>query len=222
MPIITQGYDYPLPDSEIQKDILSVTYWYQHYLNEFLGSGKWLEVAFRDAQIFDKETMKKALKAMIHVFNEMLIETGKHFEHVYHIDNRGMSTPHDWFDEIHVKNHKFLQVSETYYAAMKKSLANKDQPCPEDRVFLSRDIWKTHTKPTFGEAFKAFWRGTGIQKPWIVGSALLIFIGILTILFFFAQKLFCTVFIITISFSLILFLYKLINSIVLSLHFSKD
>ena len=64
--------------------------------------------------------------AMMFDFNEMLIELGKEYPNIYHVDVRGfvhnMENRNDkkkgkyWFDEIHPKNYIFEKISEVYSA----------------------------------------------------------------------------------------------------------
>lgn len=161
MPIFTQSYDYAIPQALIKRP-LSLTYWYQRPLNGILKSGKWIETAMRSAKIHEPVVMHQVIKAMLFMFKQMVIETGASYAYVYHIDSQGIARPNEWFDEIHIKSHKFSQIGRTYAHAMREALALKrhnmanQTKTPNQRlVYKSID---TKTVPTFSKAFSAFWR----------------------------------------------------------------
>ena len=161
MPIFTQSYDYAIPQALIKRP-LSLAYWYQRPLNSILNSGKWIETAMRSAKIYEPVVMHQVIKAMLFMFKQMVIETGASYAYVYHIDSQGIARPNEWFDEIHIKSHKFLQIGRTYAHAMREALALKrDNMDNQTKTPNQRVVYKsidTKTVPTFGEAFSAFWR----------------------------------------------------------------
>ena len=62
---------------------------------------------------------RNMLYAMIYLFNEMMIHTGKLFNSiypgsVYHIDARGTVDDQGWTDELHPKPKKFMQIAEQF------------------------------------------------------------------------------------------------------------
>lgn len=166
MPIITQSYDYAIPQALIKRP-LSVAYWYQRLVNRLQGSGKWIETAFRTAKIYDPVVMHQVIKAMLFCFQQKVIETAQFFPYVYHIDSHGLAQPNEWFDEIHLKSYRFLQISETYTKAMQVAVSHKQSlmkanaeaagqpPAEYPRVYHSRDTLNTQT---FGQALTAFLR----------------------------------------------------------------
>jgi hypothetical protein len=164
MPIFTQSYDYATPQALIKRP-LSLAYWYQYPINVLLQSGKWIETAMRNAEIYDTTTMHKVIKAMLYLFKSMVIETAGSFNYIYHIDSQGLTKPNEWFDEIHIKSHKFLQVGLTYTYAIKKAVEVRKQliqispaqSSPPVLPLVFKSIDNTY-RPTFNEAFRAFWR----------------------------------------------------------------
>jgi lysophospholipase L1-like esterase len=98
--IITQGYDYAIPSSRKKFGI-----------RLFLDNGKWLKKPLNSLGITDQYTQESIIMAMMFDFNEMLIELGKEFPNIYHVDVRGFTRfleKHDnkkagkyWFDELH-------------------------------------------------------------------------------------------------------------------------
>lgn len=223
MPILTQGYDFTLPDSTIKKSFFSLPYWYQHYLNEIQKSGQWLEAALRDAEIYDTQIMQQILRALVHIFNEMLIETGAAFDHVYHVDSRGLATSADWFDEIHLKSNKYLRVANTYYTAIEAALAHRTETVANPRIFRSKD---DKTPIAFGPQFRAFWRGySATQAPWIFYTLLTLLALVGLMLYELSPSLlphFLYILIIALLlFCVLPFLWKLLKAVVLSWHYTS-
>tara|TARA_R110001583_G_scaffold63217_2_gene185277 strand:- start:2498 stop:2812 length:315 start_codon:yes stop_codon:yes gene_type:complete len=74
--------------------------------------------------IRDQETKESIVMAMMFDFNEMLIELGKEYSNIYHVDVRGFTRHMEninnkkkgkyWFDEIHPKNYIFKKIAEVY------------------------------------------------------------------------------------------------------------
>jgi lysophospholipase L1-like esterase len=96
IPIVTHGYDYPIPDGR-----------------GFLGGffvlpGPWLEPGFRKKGYGDVDANAKVVRSLIDQFNVMLqsISTAAPFEHVHHLDLRGTlatgrTYKKDWANELH-------------------------------------------------------------------------------------------------------------------------
>lgn len=113
--IITQGYDYSIPSFK-EKFGKSM----------FSKNGKWLKEPLMLKGITDADIQQDIIMAIIFDFNEMVIELGKEFDNIYHIDIRGFTNfleTHDgkkhgkyWFDEIHPKSNVYKEISETYQA----------------------------------------------------------------------------------------------------------
>jgi len=70
--------------------------------------------------------------ALMFDFNEMLIELGKEYDNIYHVDVRGFThylELHDgkptgdyWFDELHPVNHVFQKIANVYLAIINDKL----------------------------------------------------------------------------------------------------
>jgi len=111
--IITQGYDYSIPSFDRKFGI-----------RMFLSNGDWLKEPLMLKGIMDQQTQEDVVKAMMFDFNEMMIELGKEYQNIYHVDVRGFThylEQHDhkkkgqyWFDELHPKSKVFKQISDSY------------------------------------------------------------------------------------------------------------
>ncbi len=113
--IVTQGYDYPIPSfrEKIGKSM-------------FTQNGKWIKEPLMMVGITDPQTQQDIIMAMIFDFNEMIIELGKEFDNIYHIDVRGFTKYNEiidhkkpgqyWYDEIHPKSRIYKKISESYEA----------------------------------------------------------------------------------------------------------
>lgn len=126
--IITQGYDYAIPNSNKKIGI-----------RLFMQNGKWLKKPLELRGITDQYTQESIVMALMFDFNEMLIELGKEYKNIYHVDVRGFTRfleIHDnkkpgayWYDELHPTNLIFTEISKTYIA-----IINNDIP-KNKRVF---------------------------------------------------------------------------------------
>lgn len=120
MLIITQGYDYPIPSSENHFSFLNLPSW----LVSRMFTGKWLDIPLKINGIINPEIQRSILKAMIYEFNKLFIyiASDKSFKNVYHIDCRGVSEGKfkNWFDEIHLKSHRFEMVAGAYCDVIEK------------------------------------------------------------------------------------------------------
>ncbi|MFK5879201.1 MAG: hypothetical protein QM478_06860 [Flavobacteriaceae bacterium] len=113
--IITQGYDYAIPND---KHRLGVSL--------LLENGKWIKKPLDAIGITDKQIQQDIVMTLIFDFNEMLIELGKESSNIYHIDSREFTNylevkdnkqPGDyWFDELHPKSQVFKQIADGYQA----------------------------------------------------------------------------------------------------------
>lgn len=111
--IITQGYDYAIPNSSQKIGVRLL-----------LPNGKWLDGPLESIGIRDQEIKESIVMAMMFDFNEMLIELGKEYPNIYHVDVRGFIRHMEytnkkkkgryWFDEIHPKNYIFKKIAEVY------------------------------------------------------------------------------------------------------------
>jgi len=113
--IITQGYDYSIPSFK-EKFGKSM----------FSKNGQWLKEPLMMKGITDPKIQQDIVMTLIFDFNEMIIELGKEFDNIYHIDIRGFTNflenkdgkKHGkyWFDEIHPKSNVYKKISDSYQA----------------------------------------------------------------------------------------------------------
>ena len=113
--IITQGYDYVIPSMKRDFGMRLIT-----------KNGHWLKMPFEKAGIEDQYTQEAIIMAMIFDFNEMLIEIGKEYKNIYHVDVRGFTHYLEeynhkkpgayWYDEMHPTDPVFAQISRVYTA----------------------------------------------------------------------------------------------------------
>ena len=123
--IITQGYDYVIPSSRKDFGMRLIT-----------KNGHWLKTPFEKAGIYDQHTQEAVIMAMIFDFNEMLVEIGKEYKNIYHVDVRGFThylELHDhkkpgayWYDEMHPINRIFAEIAKVYLAIINNQIS-KDQ-----------------------------------------------------------------------------------------------
>ncbi len=135
--IITQGYDNSIPSSKRKFGI-----------RLFMNNGQWLKEPLESKGILDKYTQQSIIMAIIFDFNEMLIELGKEYDNIYHIDIRGFTRflenyynkrPGEfWYNELHPTNIVFKEISKIYAEIInKKSMGNT-------KVFKAIDFFKQH------------------------------------------------------------------------------
>ena len=137
--IITQGYDYAIPDASRRFGI-----------QLFIKNGIWLKEPLEERGITDQYTQESIVMALIFDFNEMLIELGKEYPNIYHVDVRGFTRfleVHDnkkagayWYDELHPVNEVFKEIAKTYIA-----IINDDLP-KNKRVFGVIDYFRENGK----------------------------------------------------------------------------
>lgn len=174
MPIFTQGYDYAIPHSEIDRNWFSL---YQRSINCFMDSGKWIENVLKLSGHIRKDERAEVVRAMLGLFNEGLIELAEKsdIKDLYHIDSRGLSDSKGWFDEIHVKGKKYMQIAETYHYAIEQVHLHGIK---EQKVFKSSEIWKTKSQPGFGHFIKGFRRVAPTFKKLFL-QLIIAFLGLL-------------------------------------------
>ena len=110
MIIITQGYDYAIPQDGSQAFIISI----QRLVNWFAKTGNWLCRPLQMKGIIDQNDQAAIMYAMITEFNEMLIQLAKSplLKNLYHIDCRGVAeSPKDWYDELHLKSRCYKKIA---------------------------------------------------------------------------------------------------------------
>lgn len=133
--IITQGYDYAIPNSSKKIGV-----------RMFMENGKWLKKPLEMIGITDQYTQESIIMALMFDFNEMLIELGKEYNNIYHVDVRGFTNFLEiyenkkagkyWYDELHPTNEVFTEISHTYIAIINDNV-------PKDkRVFSVIDFFK--------------------------------------------------------------------------------
>jgi hypothetical protein len=137
--IITQGYDYAIPNSKRKFGV-----------RMFIENGTWLKKPLEKSGITDSYTQKSIIMALIFDFNEMLIELGKEYPNIYHVDSRGFIDYFEkannkkqgtyWYDELHPAKQAFAEISKVYI-----SVINKEFP-PNKRVFSVVDFYKNANK----------------------------------------------------------------------------
>lgn len=114
--IITQGYDYAIPDPRIHFGF-NLRNWHQPLLNYFTGTGKWLYQSFMLKGITEPELQRKIVRTMIFDFNEMMVKIAMNtdYPNLYHIDCRGVCSERDnWYDELHPKSQIFRKIAQKY------------------------------------------------------------------------------------------------------------
>ncbi len=116
--IITQGYDYAIPSSSKGfgwnpfKLMRPISNW-------IIGNGKWLKTPLLLREYRNKKERIAVIYGMIEFFNEMIIEAGKNYDNVYHIDSRGAVHPKKgWYNELHPKSNQFKKIAKVYEACI--------------------------------------------------------------------------------------------------------
>ena len=119
MKIITHGYDFPIPSSN--RNI------FKHPLRWFNKNGKWLDEPLRIRGIHEPFEQQAILTAMIHEFNEMLIDLSKKDKNknLYHIDCRGFASENYWLDELHLKSKYYKEIAKIYVECIESSDTTK-------------------------------------------------------------------------------------------------
>ena len=109
---ITHGYAYPYPSNS---NHFSWRYPLQPLVNWLLQTGKWLFRPLMIKGIIDKKLQRAIVMTFIYEYNQMMIEIDNQFPNVYHIDCRDIPEgENDWYDELHLKSHKFKEVADRY------------------------------------------------------------------------------------------------------------
>jgi hypothetical protein len=124
--IITQGYDYAIPNSRKKIGVRML-----------MRNGKWLQKPLENRGIFDQYTQESIIMALMFDFNEMLIELGKEYPNIYHVDVRGFTRFLEvnnnkrkgkyWYDELHPSNPVFAEIAKTYIAIINNTLPKNNR-----------------------------------------------------------------------------------------------
>jgi len=111
--IITQGYDYAIP-----------SYKKGFGIRMFMDNGEFLKEPLMMNGINDPYLQESIMKTIIFEMNEMLIELGKEYNNVYHVDARGITSYYEklkkkkqgryWYDELHPKATIFGIIADVY------------------------------------------------------------------------------------------------------------
>ena len=111
--IITQGYDYAIP-----------SYKKSFGIRMFMNNGEFLKEPLMMNGINDPLLQQSIMKTIIFEMNEMLIELGKEYNNVYHVDARGITAYYEklkgkkqgtyWYDELHPKSKIFGIIANVY------------------------------------------------------------------------------------------------------------
>jgi len=117
---VTQGYAYPFPK---KGNNFSWKYPLQPIVNSFTETGQWLFRPLMLRGILDTEMQRAIVMTFIYEFNEMLLEVSKKFANVHHIDCRDIpKNQNDWYDELHLKSHKFKEIANRYKELIDKEI----------------------------------------------------------------------------------------------------
>lgn len=138
--IITQGYDYAIP-----------SYHKRFGIRMFMANGEWLKEPLMMNGINNAYIQQCVLKTIVFSVNEMLIELGKEYNNVYHVDCRGIADYYanykdkkpesSWFDELHPKSRIFKIIAGTY----NEIIENKTPP--NQRVINVVETFSKRNKP---------------------------------------------------------------------------
>ncbi len=133
--IITQGYDYAIPS---YKKKLGV--------QMFMDNGEFLKEPLMMNGINDPLLQQSIVKTIIFEINEMLIELGKEYDNIYHVDSRGITAYYEklkgkkqgkyWYDELHPKSKIFGIIANVY-----SDIIDNKTP-PNKRVINVIDVFK--------------------------------------------------------------------------------
>lgn len=133
MQIITQGYDYAIPNDQ-KKWGLNPLRWYRPVIRTFLGHGSWLKTPLELRGIYDEGVQADIVYAMIYLFNEMMIYTGDIFcripgleGRVFHIDSRGSVGEDGWSDELHPLPAHFKQTAQAFIDCINRTGSDHGQ-----------------------------------------------------------------------------------------------
>lgn len=139
MIIITQGYDFALPNDKSRGNFLSI----QRIINDFTDTGHWLYQPLNMKGITNKKDQEAIIYTMIYEFNEMMIQlaTFNGLPNLFHIDCRGYATEDDWFDELHLKSDGFKDITKVYKNCITQNLRMKNDK-PKKKVYKVKELLK--------------------------------------------------------------------------------
>lgn len=122
---ITQGYDYPIPSNQLGFGFNPLL-WHRPVTNKLFKNGRWLYLPLMLNGITDGKTQRAIAFTIIHDFNEMLIEVGKNFDYVFHIDCRHSVGDKEWFNELHPKSRAFKRIADAYQTCIDQAINSVD------------------------------------------------------------------------------------------------
>lgn len=118
--VITQGYDYVMPFPKRRRGPDTI----QWLINKSTDTGDWLRTPLKLKGLHKIENHVAVMAYFIDKVNEMFIWLATYkapgsdaykFPNLYHVDCRNVAGGFDgWFDEIHLKSHKFKVVANAY------------------------------------------------------------------------------------------------------------
>ncbi|HUW05570.1 MAG TPA: hypothetical protein VMW01_04850 [Williamwhitmania sp.] len=139
--IITQGYDYVVPS----------------YKKQFgINNGAYLKEPLMLNGINDPYIEESIMKTIIFEINEMLIELGKEYSNIYHVDSRGITAFYEkyhkkkpsscWHDELHPKSVIFGIISDTYYDVIENNILSKQKVISVVDTYREKEMVKNRNK----------------------------------------------------------------------------
>lgn len=140
MLVITQGYDYVLPNKEKVHNWNSPV---QAIINLLSDTGDWLSEPLLLKGISNEATQKAVMRFIVDKVNEMFIELAEYrnadgsfrFPNLFHIDARNVAQgKEEWFDEIHMKSKGYRIMAQAYEEVIFRKLK------PEQKVVQASEL----------------------------------------------------------------------------------
>ncbi len=124
--IITQGYDYAIPS----------------YKRSFgaailMKNGLWLKEPLMTRGVINPYDQSSIIRSIVFEINEMMIELGKEYNNIYHVDSREITAYYEkihhrkrgslWFDELHPKSKIFKIIAGVYSDIIENNIPDKQK-----------------------------------------------------------------------------------------------
>lgn len=132
--IITQGYDYAIPSYK------------RRYF--FMDNGQYLKEPMMMSGIVDPYLQQSIMKAITFEMNEMMIELGKEYGNIYHVDARGITAYYGhfkgkgpgyyWFDELHPQPVIFGLIADAYAAIINNQIPSNQRVVSVVQLFSQK------------------------------------------------------------------------------------